>query len=167
MTSEYLLPCNCGRTHQVSARRAGESIECECGSKLDVPAMRELRRLEPVAAVAARPKSVWGPRQGLMFVGLLMLVASLAGCGYFYFVTMPPPTDFVPSQAQLDNTRPEDAWQYWSIVRKGMPLNPPPDALEVLRRTYRAQLGIRVTLGLAVAGLALAASGLLFKPRRA
>jgi hypothetical protein len=167
MTSEYLLPCSCGRTNRVSVRQAGETVECAgCASKLDVPPMRELRRLEPVAAEAARPKAAWGTRQGLFFVGLLTLVLSLVVCGVFYFFVMPGPTKFMPTQAQLDNTRPGDAWRYWAAVRQGIPMNPTNEVVVVLQRTRLARLGIRVTLGLAVFGLALSASGLLFKSKK-
>jgi hypothetical protein len=167
MSNEYLLPCQCGRTNRVNARQAGETIECTCGTKLDVPTMRELRHLEPVAAGTSRAKTVWGPRQGLAFIGLLTVVLSLGACGYFYFRVMPPARDFTTSQEDLDKTRPRDAWMYWRAARQGIPMNPTGDTLQVLERTQLARRGIRITLGLAVAGLALAASGLLFKPRRA
>ncbi len=168
MTSEYLLPCACGRTTRIGARQAGETIECECGSKLDVPTMREMRRLEPAGEAAVRPKAAWGPRQGLAFIGLLLTALSLSAYGYFQFVITPPSNlDFTPSQAQLDNMRPSEAWMYWRLMRQGSPTQLTPEANIVLVHTRYANIGKRVSLGLAVAGLALAASGRLLKPKKA
>ncbi len=165
MTNEYLLPCDCGHSNRVGARQAGETIECACGARLDVPTMREMRRLEPVVEGAARHKTAWGPRQGLAFLGLLVAALGLAAGGYFYFIVTPRPTDFAATQAQLDSIGPADAWQYWKIVRKGIPLNLTGEAAESLEQARKARWGIRVSLGLTAAGLALAASGLLLKTR--
>jgi len=81
-------------------------------------------------------------------------------------VVTPPRTDFITSQAQLDNTAPADAWRYWRMVRQGIPMSPTNEVMAVLERTRLSRLGIRVTLGLAVAGLALAASGSLLKRKK-
>jgi hypothetical protein len=166
MINEYLLPCSCGRANPVGIRQAGETIQCACGTTLDVPTMRELRRLEPSQGKTNQPQTVWGPRQGLVFLGLLLAVMSLAACGYVYFVRMPTAPDLTTPQAQLDAIKPVDAWRYWGAVRGGIPAQPMADVAELLYRTQKARTEIRIALGFAVAGLALAASGLLVKPKR-
>ncbi len=100
-----------------------------------------------------------------MFLGLLLTVASLAAGGYFQLVVKPRDLEFTPTQQQLDSIGPVDAWHYWTIVRRGMPLTMTGEASEALARSRQASLGTRVSLGLALAGLVLAASGLLVKPK--
>ncbi len=146
-------------------RQAGETIECACGAKLEVPTMRGLRRLEPALETPHPPRSVWGPRQGLLFLGLLLTAVSLAAGGYAFFATMPSP-DLTTSQEALDTVGPVEAWRYWMAVRDGIPSNPTGEVAAVLQRTRNARIEIQIALGCAVAGLALAASGLLVKPKR-
>ena len=78
MKTTYLLPCCCGRTIPVEPRQAGEAIQCACGKPVQVPTLLEmttLERSEPV--VPAAPPSVgWGWPQRLVFLGIVMAVAS-------------------------------------------------------------------------------------------
>ncbi|MEO1617759.1 MAG: hypothetical protein AAFV88_18045 [Planctomycetota bacterium] len=39
----YQVPCDCGRTHEVTTSQAGGSIECPCGQLVLVPRLSELR----------------------------------------------------------------------------------------------------------------------------
>ena len=45
--AKYLLPCDCGKSVSIGASQAGQTVSCMCGQALDVPAMREIRQLEP------------------------------------------------------------------------------------------------------------------------
>ncbi|MBR0225914.1 MAG: hypothetical protein IJL92_07655 [Thermoguttaceae bacterium] len=48
MSLRYRLPCdNCGRVHPVETGQAGGVIFCECGTKVKIPSMLKIRRLEP------------------------------------------------------------------------------------------------------------------------
>ena len=164
MPNAYLLPCACGRTTQVGPRQAGETVDCACGARLDVPTIRGLRELEPVAETAAG-KPAWNRGKGLVFIGLLLTVASLSACGYFQLVVKPRDLEFTPTQQQLDSIGPVDAWHYWTIVRRGMPATLTGEASETIEQMRRARIGTRVSLGLALAGLAVAASGRLVRPK--
>lgn len=70
----YLLPCSCGEKIRVRTRHAGETVTCQCGTKLQVPTIRGLKQLEAVDDVdetTAPPRSVLeGP---LFAIGLLAL----------------------------------------------------------------------------------------------
>lgn len=90
MSSQYLLPCSCGKSVCVSASQAGDGVNCTCGKFLMVPSIRELRKLPEVAKdISKRPapaKANWSPVQGILFaVGLLMIV--IGGGFAIYHVT--------------------------------------------------------------------------------
>lgn len=79
MSSQYLLPCSCGKSVCVSASQAGDGVNCTCGKFLLVPSIRELRKLpeaaKDISKRPARAKTEWSPVQGILFaIGLLMIV---------------------------------------------------------------------------------------------
>lgn len=86
----YLLPCSCGEKVRVRTRHAGETVTCQCGTKLQVPTIRGLRQLESIDDInetTAPPRSLLeGP---LFAIGLLALFAG----GVMLAVTLlwPPP----------------------------------------------------------------------------
>ncbi len=84
MSQKFALKCTCGATIPVEIRQAGESISCQCGVTLEIPKLRDLRQLEPVAEqTVARPRAGWSMLQGSLFVvGLCALVLS-AGSAVF------------------------------------------------------------------------------------
>jgi hypothetical protein len=45
---KYLLPCSCGRSHEVETSQAGQQIACSCGQMLQVPSLLKIKSL-PVA----------------------------------------------------------------------------------------------------------------------
>ena len=168
MLNEYLLPCHCGETHRVSPRQSGETLACTCGARLDVPTLRELKTLEPAPmATSAAAKPAWGPRQRLLFVGLLVAAVSLIAGGYFRFVEMPKLPEIATRQSDLEKVKPAEAWQFWVLVRHGMPPGAPPDLAQALEGIEVAQRKIRIALGVGIAGLLVAASGFLVAPTKA
>jgi hypothetical protein len=86
----YLLPCSCGRNVIVQPRNAGETVRCECGRETTAPTMREIRRLQPAEAIAARDatpgeKTPWGKSQRLLLVGTVVIVlAAILAMVLFY-----------------------------------------------------------------------------------
>jgi hypothetical protein len=123
-------------------------------------------RLLAIAPETAAPASVWGRRQGLVFLGLLIAATSLVVCGYFYFARMPARPDFMASQSDIDRLDPLEAWAFWMRVRDGISFQMSGDVADVIEQTRRARLGIRVSLGAGLLGLALAAAGWLIKPEK-
>lgn len=121
----YLLPCECGREHQVSPSKAGDSLVCECGKKLDIPPLRQLKELKPAEPDprAAAP-SEWSLRNGVLATGLI-LAALLAGVGGYWWAMEPaPPREFDPlatTQAveqQLSAVTPADGYRQWVLYYK-------------------------------------------------
>lgn len=120
MSPRYALPCSCGASVPVEMRQAGETIACHCGKALDVPKLRDLRRLEPV--VESRPvrtRAKWSVLQGSLFVvGLCALVLS-AGSAYYVWsyrqlfnTSKPDPAEFSFSN-DLMTISLADSWDLW------------------------------------------------------
>ena len=103
MPATYLLPCpNCQQPREVDASQCGLTVECGCGTKLNVPTMRGLARL-PQGRVAAAPKeSPWGAREGMILVGAIVAAIGL-GLGLYGYLTPDVTADeFLEDQARLD-----------------------------------------------------------------
>lgn len=79
---KYLLACpQCGTKTPVDGGQAGQLVQCaSCGHELEVPSIRHLRELEPVAEdeVAAR---TWSARQGLLFLGTALVAIAIVVAG--------------------------------------------------------------------------------------
>lgn len=81
----------------MSVAQAGLTVGCECGQQMEVPtrgALAGLERRGEATVAAGRPaRPVWGPRQGLMYVGCVAAVVFLAAGTYLW---LNPPEDLVP-----------------------------------------------------------------------
>ena len=67
MTTEYLLPCECGREICIIAGQAGQDITCQCGQTFEVPPLRKLAQLDRVVKTKAATPA-WGPAKRVGFV---------------------------------------------------------------------------------------------------
>ncbi len=104
--ADYLLPCSCGRKLTVNTGQAGDSVNCQCGARIEVPTARRLVHLEK-AAEATEP--VWDARSGVIFLGIFMLAAAtFAGLTMQLFRQSPP------SAATLSPADMFDLWIYQS-----------------------------------------------------
>jgi hypothetical protein len=162
MATDYLLPCSaCGRTHRVSRRQAGGSVDCSCGATVSVPTMREMSQLEPAAeAVAVRHKE-WGLRQRLWFIGSIIAGGGLAASMYFALVAMPTGMEFDMPQEMIQTIPPEAAWRYWTLVRHGMPQGMPPEAAKLVHEQRNAQRGLNIGLIAMVVGGVITSTGFM------
>jgi hypothetical protein len=78
---KYLLPCPaCNSPLPVETGQAGQTIRCTCGNSVEVPSIRGLRTLEPLAD--ERPAaSTWTKRKGLLFLGAALSIGGLIAAG--------------------------------------------------------------------------------------
>ena len=118
--SRYLLSCTCGQSVPVELRQAGEKVRCACGATLDVPPLRELRRLpasvttDAVAAASSR----WGVRQGAIAASLIVAIL-LAIASALSWYTEPTLPRFDPAartrivEENLARLTPVAAWRLW------------------------------------------------------
>ena len=125
MANQYLLPCLCGRQTVIEPRQAGQTISCECGASLLTPTLLDIRTLEPVVAeVATRPpRPMWGIRQGLRLVGVVLLLVGIGG-GLRLFLN-PPISRFdvidpVKIQESYQSLSPTHTWDVWNIWKQGL-----------------------------------------------
>lgn len=160
MSTRYLLGCSgCGKSVPVSPSQAGGTAVCECGARLDVPRLGEMRGL-PVESAAAEATAGWGFRNGVLSAGLLVAGALAAGAGWFAAAEPDPPAppDLVARQAsverQLDAMPPAALFRLYTDVYKpltdrGFQEVKSPEDVATLRRIDECRLYRNVLLGAA------------------
>jgi hypothetical protein len=164
---KYVLPCPCGQSVEVDASQAGLQVTCSCGSTLEVPTMRGLAQLQPAASEERRDEAAgpaaWGPAQGLMFLGGLVLLVGLAAVAWVYPQRPHVTVDTAMIQHHTGHLTPEESWELWKELRQG--LNQSPNELgsqfQTAMQTYYRHLGMAITV--VVVGAALLAIGLMLK----
>lgn len=178
MADQYLLPCPaCQEKLPVETRQAGTSVRCSCGAQLQVPALRQLHSLQRVETEAEqKPPREWGPRQGLMLLGLTVLVAAGSAAGYCAAIR---PVDerlgleeLIRSHHQAIDKMPIDAtWRVWKLEMLGIGLNDLPTEYDRYYERRSRELNHWTITALVGAGFgaALILAGLLYskKPRPA
>src|SRR5438270_5564105 len=171
----YLLKCRCGNQVSVEVGRAGGQVTCKCGAQLDVPPLRQLRHL-PVAAAEEKRSAVWGTRQGVLTVSLLLAV-SLAAASIWSRVTQPTVPKFDPAvygetvEARLKSWTPGDAWMWWieyyrPLAERGFPVFEALNRAEIERQIAHRQV-LQRTLWIAAAVFAATAGLATFWPKPA
>jgi hypothetical protein len=172
--SQYLLSCQCGETISVRNQQAGESVRCSCGRVLDVPTLRNLRKLPVVEQ--GQDESVaagWTPLRGWLFaIGLpIILIAVVAIC-YCAFerrkldLDKPPMEVLTRYHRDLTKIGLLDAWNIWTEVQKA-PLSrrgTPTYLIHRQRARYLRYITM-AALGLGLAGLVAVAVALVGVPR--
>ena len=174
MAKSYLLPCaKCERRTQVSPSQAGDTITCACGAAREVPPMRELAKLELAAGQAEDLPPIWGLRQGLIFLGLVILVCGLVFSGYLYS-QRPVLAEAQLSRSSDDAIRQEidqytlnQLWSLWlHLDAYGIVTPDSPAAIAFQRGMETLWRQITLGLGVAAIGAAIAAGGLFVKAKR-
>jgi hypothetical protein len=176
MAMKYLLPCDCGKSIGIELSQAGQTVACSCGKKLDVPAMRAIRMLEPDEQIEAAPtKREWSAAHGAVFaVGSLLLVFGL-GIGivshlrYSYLSAHipPPPTPETTSAwvAEVDRWTAAESWEFWIAERDRETPRVSMHAI-IMRDIQGVHQRAMVAYGIAAAGLLLAVGSTLLGARR-
>lgn len=142
MSARYLLTCSgCQKQVPVEAGRAGGNVTCECGETLEVPTMRALRELPQETApaeaesvsspVAASAESNWGPKQGVLLLGLILFVAGLIPTLYmaatYPKLNMPTQEKMRDiAELQFDQMTLTRSWEVWKgiIEEQGLTTQP-------------------------------------------
>ncbi len=115
--SSYLLRCDCGKTVPVEIGQAGGQVTCDCGTRLDVPPLRQLRHLpRSTPAEEQRHSGAWGLRQGVLAASLI-LAAALLAWGAWVWSKEPVIPEFDPAArlqvVERQIKTPVGAWTGW------------------------------------------------------
>jgi hypothetical protein len=109
----------------VDLGQAGQQVVCTCGTRLEVPPLRQLRQL-PIASTAENPPhSRWNVRYGVITANLI-LAALFAAIGGFNWYTAPSSPEFNAEvranvvKEGISKLSPADAWNLW--VNSYLPL---------------------------------------------
>lgn len=177
MTLYYLL-CGCGNKVEVDAGQSGLSVRCSCGAELPVPTMRGLSQLERVEAPAetksaAAPQAEWGVRQGIIFLGLVILLgALLPGLFLWYSYPQRPQlfrTDFQELNAEaIQQASLPETWELWKELRQGFEKqgeHPHMQMYVIVEKQARERLIAIAIVG--AIGLAVTIGGIFIRPARA
>lgn len=170
MSQSYLLPCECGRRLSVDASHAGLSLSCDCGRTLTVPSLLGLRQLAPAPRPVdpSRPRSeMWGPRQGLMFLGFLLAVPALSWAAVqFASLTTPEDQfsiDYQKNVTEVSQLSAAQSWELWQVMRDGINRDEHPRLKDARLLHARALRRVGVATAFGVLGIALIAGGFLIR----
>ena len=170
MATSFLLPCECGKKLRVENSQAGHILECECGRRIEVPTFRGLQRLERVSessTSASYPSSTWGPRQALMLLGGLIVLASIGWQVYLGWEMqqriekLPDPN---ANAIQLpDELTAAASWRAWKQLQQGLRENPATSVRPIVEHREQWRWAAYGTLG---AGFVIIIVGLLLPTKR-
>ena len=120
--SDYLLPCACGQSINVSAAKAGQQVRCECGALVDVPTLRGLAELPRPASKAPRRGTAWNNRHRLALVLVVLAGLSLAVAAKLAASLPPSPTTHSTQEfeAWASGASPEVVFNMYNQFRGGL-----------------------------------------------
>lgn len=163
MSQKHLLPCECGKSVEVERRQAGTTVTCVCGRPLEVPTIRGFEKLAPASTVEEEVlPPLWGLRQGLVFLGLMLALPAFTFAIYLY--NQIPTLNENNIEQYVNQLTPVESWMLWRMYAEGMPKTPSPDTAAALRGIQSLWMKINLALLLGVVGLAISASGFFVKP---
>lgn len=178
-THKYLLPCtSCGQDTAVETRQAGDTVDCRCGKRLDVPTLRQLTALKPAADAlpdemldGATPTRHWSGRQGLLLLASVILLVTF-GFGLYVWSDRPQrPTfditaDLEGIDEQIQQLSPVETWFLWKveILERGFNVQTPPALVSYeTKRALQQQKYLVVGFFAIVGGLVLVV-GVFWRP---
>lgn len=176
MKTSYLLPCQCGKKIEVDANQSGLAVRCACGAEHTVPALRSLASLERAAPSAATgavagvsSRSAWGLRQGLIFLGLVVVAGSLLGWLFLWY-GMPSPPTLRENYRELNrefigHLTPETLLAEWDHYRKGLTDPELAQGMDIyLTYEYNYYHSLSIVAIVALAGVVIVVIGLCVRP---
>jgi hypothetical protein len=166
MSERFLLPCECGQAIVVERPQAGTSVTCTCGKSLEVPTIRGFAKLAPASdQVEASLPPIWGLRQGLVFLGLVIAVPAFVFTGFIY-LNLPKLTEhYQLLEREIEQLPPQHTWAVWKMFEQGLPKAPTPSSLAVQLGYSRLHRNMNIAIGIGVLGILIAAAGLLVRPK--
>lgn len=153
MVTTYLVPCDCGKTLEVEPSQAGLSVTCDCGAATELPTLGGLRSFPTKEQQKASRGSAWGPRQGLLTAGLLMVAVSAVLMLAFY-IGRPREPELIPAdregmRAQAQGMTLVQSLKEWQKYPKELSgdVHPMWAQTELAQRNYRLWMGSVAAVG--------------------
>lgn len=171
MKTLYVLPCPCGQSVDVDRSLAGLKVRCPCGRNLEVPTIRGLAALETRTVAETASPSTWGPRQGVIFLGLAVTI--IAGLAALYLTAFPPQPPFAGANreglaAEMAGWTPTDSFQMWNFFSQGIDRRELPQMIYYWNYMAERERWVKVVWGVAGFGVVISVLGglLLGGPKR-
>lgn len=167
MSQRFQLPCpQCQAIVPIETRHAGSVVVCErCQADIEVPKLRELKRLEPIAASPDKAKSPreWGGLSGGLFVfGVLLLTLAIGASLYIYFwqkryqpLTEKPTVTAQEASFSLQDATLTDTWKFWGSLLEVTDVSQrtEPVFIWARERVSRLQFWSKIFYGTATVGI--------------
>lgn len=105
--------------------QAGQTIQCSCGERFEIPSIRKLRGFPPAEDEPLVP--LWTKRQGLLFLGSLI---TLCAAGFAAVIWLNLPAPFIPPAIDFDQSAvekevqalsPGEAFRRFALIRARLP----------------------------------------------
>ncbi len=169
----YLLKCDtCGRENEIVLRQAGESIGCACGVQLEIPTLREIRKLPEMEDRTLSSGRSWSRAQGVLFtLGLLVTVLTVIAASYAMYwrsslYVEPLTAKDVTFLLDMDVLTPTMAWDAWVKQFRDYDLGSRQEPIHIANRKLARNLLISSIVAAIMAALGLAAmvAATLMKP---
>jgi hypothetical protein len=116
----YLLPCTCSRKIPVQPHQAGDIVTCACGASLEVPKLSKLKTLEQddIPAKTKAAQSAWNAGHRLIFIGLVVIIASIVIGILLFRAQSPGPLTPEQTRNLIKNLPPSVTWYIWLDYEK-------------------------------------------------
>jgi hypothetical protein len=168
--TRYLVACSCGKSLPVDSGLAGAQVTCACGQAVDVPPLRDLRKLpreapppESSTTAKADPGRAVGGRSslGCAFTACLAIAVISSGASLFMWLARfgVDTSETVESNLQagakaIDTLSIDQSFVLWSLyLRDGLAGDQTPEFIHNLQRaSMLARIGW-ITLILAMTSM--------------
>lgn len=175
MAQTYLLTTPDGEEVHVESSQAGETITTASGKTVEVPTLRELKKLPLVEKEEVPTRREWSVGQSILFVvGLLLLIGCSVSTAFLYRITPLESLDKareVPLElieGDVEKWSMQDKLSFWAFASSGKALNDMRGNASIdrkvlgvyeSRQTFLLLSVVGVVLGLILMGSAFAFSG--------
>jgi hypothetical protein len=102
MATKYLISCRCGEKNPVEPGRAGGTVVCKCGKKLDVPTLGRLKSFPLASAESVAVKGVWGNRQRLLVASTAIAILAGGVAIWFHLQIVRSPEKMIEAQFEYE-----------------------------------------------------------------
>lgn len=170
MTTQYLLPCACGKKNEVGSNQAGLTITCSCGAEVSVPMLRNLKQLEQAQPrTAARKPGEWSLPHGIVSLGVVVFAISLA-VGAVLWAKLPVTpeiiVDWESNRLDLDGKSYKEVIEVWYELRRGLRKGELPIMTAHAEQVDKHMELVWVDVGVGVVGIATIVAGVVMLKSR-